>query len=206
MLIERVICSRSCLFIQRGSGAGVLVIKNYTPPDSKGVWTLIDYKLRLQLFVTTRHRRADVRSYLIKPKCSSPYSTKRLTVLNHLLNTMYEISCGDILRALADNRRPPLTVDEVLKHPKFGHTTLNLLPDHKEKVQVAKDRDGPLNIAYEVHGTGPRRFVVCSPSCDMISANRRECFCLVVAFGIRITLALWCCASLNFLFLLSLFL
>ncbi|KAL8724192.1 MAG: hypothetical protein Q9166_008089 [cf. Caloplaca sp. 2 TL-2023] len=65
------------------------------------------------------------------------------------------ISSGDF----ADLRRPPLKAAEVLQHPKFGHTTLKLDPDQKGKVHVAKHRGGPFNIAYEVHGSGPRHLV-----------------------------------------------
>ncbi len=64
------------------------------------------------------------------------------------------------LKALADSRRPPLKADEVLQHPKFGHTTLHLVPNQEGKLLVARDRGGPLNIAYEVHGTGPHCLVV----------------------------------------------
>ncbi|KAI4262318.1 MAG: hypothetical protein L6R42_002501 [Xanthoria sp. 1 TBL-2021] len=63
------------------------------------------------------------------------------------------------MRALADSRRPPLKAHEVLQHPKFGHTTLDLVPDKKGKFHVARDRGGPLNIAYEVHGTGSHYLV-----------------------------------------------
>ena len=61
---------------------------------------------------------------------------------------------------LADGGRPPLKVAEVLQHPKFGHTKLELVPDQKGKVPVARDRGGPIDIAYEVHGNGPRYLVV----------------------------------------------
>lgn len=59
------------------------------------------------------------------------------------------------------NSRAPLTVAEILKHSQFGHTTLDLQARSKGKVQVAKGRGGPLNIAYEVHGNGPRHMIVC---------------------------------------------
>lgn len=49
---------------------------------------------------------------------------------------------------------------EVLKHPSFGHTTFELVPRLKGKVSVAKSRGGPLDIAYEVHGNGPRHLIV----------------------------------------------
>lgn len=53
-----------------------------------------------------------------------------------------------------------MTPDELLKHPEYHHTIWDLKPERKGKVAVAKDRGGPLNIAYEVHGRGPRHMVV----------------------------------------------
>ncbi|KAL8840134.1 MAG: hypothetical protein Q9170_001482 [Blastenia crenularia] len=54
---------------------------------------------------------------------------------------------------------PPMKAAEILEHPLFGHTTLALPPRLKGKVPVAKDRGGSLNIAYEVHGNGPRHLI-----------------------------------------------
>jgi hypothetical protein len=54
----------------------------------------------------------------------------------------------------------PMTVDELLKHPEYDHTIWDLKPERKEKLAVAKDRGGPIDIAYEVHGHGPRHMVV----------------------------------------------
>ncbi|KAL8785135.1 MAG: hypothetical protein Q9213_003553 [Squamulea squamosa] len=63
------------------------------------------------------------------------------------------------LEDFANSRRPPLTANEVLRHPKFGQTTLDLVPQQRGKACVAKDRGGPIDIAYEVHGSGPRYLV-----------------------------------------------
>ena len=54
----------------------------------------------------------------------------------------------------------PLTADELQKHPEYDHTIWNLNPDHQGTACVAKDRGGPIDIAYEIHGHGPRRLVV----------------------------------------------
>ncbi|KAJ4361880.1 hypothetical protein N0V83_010821 [Neocucurbitaria cava] len=53
----------------------------------------------------------------------------------------------------------PLTADELVKHPEYNHTIWPLEPEKKGKVQVAKDRGGPIDIAYEVHGHGDRHLV-----------------------------------------------
>jgi hypothetical protein len=54
----------------------------------------------------------------------------------------------------------PMTVDELYQHPEYDHTIWSLKPEIKEKVTVAKDRGGPIDIAYEVHGHGSRHMVV----------------------------------------------
>ncbi|KAF1934908.1 alpha/beta-hydrolase [Clathrospora elynae] len=53
----------------------------------------------------------------------------------------------------------PLTVEQLLKHPEYDHTIWNLKPEKHGKVAVAKDRGGPINVAYEVHGHGDRHIV-----------------------------------------------
>jgi hypothetical protein len=55
----------------------------------------------------------------------------------------------------------PMTPDELRKHPEYEHTIWDLKPAQKGKAVVAKTRGGSLNIAYEVHGHGPRHIVVC---------------------------------------------
>lgn len=54
----------------------------------------------------------------------------------------------------------PMTADELLQHPEYPHTIWDLPPAQKARLPVAKDRGGPLNIAYEVHGRGNLRLVV----------------------------------------------
>jgi hypothetical protein len=53
-----------------------------------------------------------------------------------------------------------MTPDELLKHPEYNHTIWSLNPAKKGKVAVAHGRGGPINIAYEVHGSGDRHLVV----------------------------------------------
>lgn len=64
----------------------------------------------------------------------------------------------------------PMTVDELLKHPEYNHTIWDLKPERKEKFAVAKDRGGPIDVAYEVHGHGPRHMVV-----GLVSHAFRRC-------------------------------
>lgn len=54
-----------------------------------------------------------------------------------------------------------LSVEEILKHPEFNHVNWDLKPEKREKVEVAKGRGGPFHLAYELHGRGPRKIVVC---------------------------------------------
>ncbi|KAH7402196.1 Alpha/Beta hydrolase protein [Phaeosphaeria sp. MPI-PUGE-AT-0046c] len=53
----------------------------------------------------------------------------------------------------------PMTAEELKQHPEYNHTIWDLKPDQKGTVAVANDRGGPINIAYEVHGTGDRHLV-----------------------------------------------
>lgn len=53
----------------------------------------------------------------------------------------------------------PLKVEELKKHSEFPHVRYDLPPTKQGKVAVAKDRGGPIDIAYEIHGHGPRHLV-----------------------------------------------
>ncbi|CAI6333146.1 unnamed protein product [Periconia digitata] len=57
------------------------------------------------------------------------------------------------------DQHKPMTADELLKHPEYEHTIWKLKPSQKGKFPVAKDRGGPINIAYEVHGHGDTHVV-----------------------------------------------
>lgn len=65
----------------------------------------------------------------------------------------------------ADNDRSttkamPLSAAQVQEHPEFPHVNWNLTPTKKGKIAAARDRGGPINIAFEIHGTGPSHVVV----------------------------------------------
>ncbi|KAL0934831.1 alpha beta hydrolase fold family [Colletotrichum truncatum] len=51
------------------------------------------------------------------------------------------------------------TVEETIKHPSYPSTIWNLEPDSEGKCEVAKGRDGPFNIAWEIHGHGPSKIL-----------------------------------------------
>ena len=55
----------------------------------------------------------------------------------------------------------PLTAAEIQEHPEYPHVFGDLKPTQKGKASVAEGRGGPFNIAYEVHGHGARKLVVC---------------------------------------------
>lgn len=54
----------------------------------------------------------------------------------------------------------PLTAAELIAHPEFKNVTWDLPPTKKGKAAVAEGRGGPIQIAYEVHGRGPKCLVV----------------------------------------------
>ena len=71
-----------------------------------------------------------------------------------------------------------MTAEELQRHPEYEHTIWKLKPTQEGKVAVAKDRGGPIDIAYEVHGHGERKLVV--SSLQTLSHSRRqvlECYC-----------------------------
>ena len=73
----------------------------------------------------------------------------------------------------------PMTAQELLKHPEYDHTIWVLKPEKKGKVSVAKDRGGPIDIAYEVHGHGDRHLVV--STAHVLPSNQAHCIIRVPA-------------------------
>jgi hypothetical protein len=66
----------------------------------------------------------------------------------------------------------PLTAAEIAAHPEYPHVYWDLKPTKKDSVDVAKGRGGPLKLAYEIHGHGPRKIVVCG--LDVLSYDLDE--------------------------------
>ena len=57
---------------------------------------------------------------------------------------------------------PQLTAAEIVKHPEYKNVIWDLPPAKKDKVEIARGRPGgPFKIAYEVHGHGDTKLVVC---------------------------------------------
>lgn len=64
------------------------------------------------------------------------------------------------VRHLADGGFSPLTAAEIQSHPEYPHVCWDLKPTKKDSIDVAAGRGGPLKLAYEIHGHGPRKIVV----------------------------------------------
>jgi hypothetical protein len=54
----------------------------------------------------------------------------------------------------------PMTAEALLKHPEYDYAIWDLKPVQKGKVAAANGRGGPIDIAYEVHGSGDKHMVV----------------------------------------------
>lgn len=53
-----------------------------------------------------------------------------------------------------------MTAAEIQAHPEYPHVIWPLTPSSSGKATVARGRpSGALNIAYEIHGTGPRKIL-----------------------------------------------
>lgn len=61
----------------------------------------------------------------------------------------------------SQQNRAPMRAADLEKHPEFETVVWDLKPARSGTVAVAKDRWGPINIAYEIHGVGPTKLVVC---------------------------------------------
>lgn len=64
-------------------------------------------------------------------------------------------------RANSAHKWKSMTVEEIQQHPEYPYTNWPLEAKKKGKLDVAHGRGGPLKIAWEVHGDGPTKLVVC---------------------------------------------
>jgi hypothetical protein len=80
----------------------------------------------------------------------------------------------------------PLTAAEVLAHPEYPHVYWDLPADKKGKVDVATGRGGPLKVAYEIHGHGPRKIVVSRNRIEIGKWQRMLSRCLITLAGPKI--------------------
>lgn len=69
----------------------------------------------------------------------------------------------------------PLTVAEVQAHPEYAHAVWNLPADKEGKLDVAAGRGGPFKFAYEVHGHGPSKILVCTAESLQLYRISDEC-------------------------------
>ena len=74
------------------------------------------------------------------------------------------IPSGQRNPAVDSRTRAPMLAADIEQHPEYETVVWDLRPAKSGKLAVAKDRWGPLNIAYEVHGVGPTKLVVCHES------------------------------------------
>lgn len=64
-----------------------------------------------------------------------------------------------------------MTVEEIQQHPEYPYTNWPLEAKKKGKLDVAHGRGGPLKIAWEVHGDGPIKLVVCLLESSFVYSN-----------------------------------
>ncbi|KAK5125450.1 hypothetical protein LTR85_000559 [Meristemomyces frigidus] len=62
-------------------------------------------------------------------------------------------------RQVSEQIGKQLSAEEVLQHPEYPHVNWDLKPEKRETISVAAGRGGPLKLAYELHGRGPRKIV-----------------------------------------------
>ncbi|KAF7554115.1 hypothetical protein G7046_g6908 [Stylonectria norvegica] len=89
------------------------------------------------------------------------------------------------MRLTRRRTRPFPSAEETIRHPAYPATIWALEPHRHGKLAAAKHRGGPVHIAWEIHGTGPIKLVVCNnplsiaahgeqPKCSMIPSVRRK--------------------------------
>ncbi|KAM3515393.1 hypothetical protein MY11210_000955 [Beauveria gryllotalpidicola] len=69
------------------------------------------------------------------------------------------------------------SIDETLNHPAYPGAKWNLIPDSQGKASVAKDRSGPIDIAWQIHGHGPIKIVlIMGLAAGMNAWQRQTCY------------------------------
>ncbi|OAA62251.1 glycylpeptide N-tetradecanoyltransferase [Cordyceps fumosorosea ARSEF 2679] len=66
------------------------------------------------------------------------------------------------------------SLDETLNHPAFPGAKWSLIPDSQGKATVAKDRSGPIDIAWQIHGHGPVKIVLIMGLAASLNAWQRQ--------------------------------
>ncbi|EGX89397.1 glycylpeptide N-tetradecanoyltransferase [Cordyceps militaris CM01] len=69
------------------------------------------------------------------------------------------------------------SLDETLNHPGFPGAKWDLIPDSQGKASVAKDRSGPIDISWQMHGHGPIKIVlIMGLAASMNAWQRQTCY------------------------------
>ncbi|KAJ6782186.1 hypothetical protein PWT90_03618 [Aphanocladium album] len=69
------------------------------------------------------------------------------------------------------------SLQETLNHPAYPGAKWNLIPDSQGKASVAKDRSGPIDISWQIHGHGPIKIVlIMGLAAGMNAWQRQTCY------------------------------
>ncbi|KAL2755749.1 hypothetical protein ACRALDRAFT_2027434 [Sodiomyces alcalophilus JCM 7366] len=74
---------------------------------------------------------------------------------------------------MVESRRFP-TVEETLNHPAYPGVNWNLEPRTKGLLPCAKDRGGPVNISWEIHGNGLKKLILIMGLAGLSSSWQRQ--------------------------------
>ncbi|KAJ4165165.1 hypothetical protein LMH87_006811 [Akanthomyces muscarius] len=69
------------------------------------------------------------------------------------------------------------SLDETLNHPAWPGAKWDLIPDSQGKASVAKERSGPIDISWQIHGHGPIKIVlIMGLAASMNAWQRQTCY------------------------------
>ncbi|KAM0287027.1 hypothetical protein ACHAQH_000712 [Verticillium albo-atrum] len=66
------------------------------------------------------------------------------------------------------------SAEETLAHPAYPGAIWNLEPHQKGLLACAKDRGGPVNISWEIHGDGPRKIILIMGLAGLATSWQRQ--------------------------------
>ncbi|PNH44313.1 hypothetical protein VD0004_g3328 [Verticillium dahliae] len=66
------------------------------------------------------------------------------------------------------------SAEETINHPAYPGAVWNLEPHKKGLLPCAKDRGGPVNISWEVHGDGPRKIILIMGLAGLATSWQRQ--------------------------------
>ena len=79
---------------------------------------------------------------------------------------------SEVQMANGNYRKNRPIVEEILAHPAYPDTIWKFMPTQSGRLPVAKDRGGPINIEWEVHGKGDIKLVVRLMLCGVVHPVR----------------------------------